>query len=155
MAGPFVALAGIPFLLLVAVFLYYGGPLAVGLLRRRLQCRTVEATVVESAVTEREDWTFEPTVRFRYRFDGRGYESTEVREGESPPIGPRRVAESFVEPYPAGETVLSPRQRRERPRRRSWRPLSRRPRRCHIAQRRINETITFQDNSTEPPIYHG
>lgn len=107
MVDPLVTLAGFPFLLAGAVVLWYGGRLAVGLLRRRLQTRAVEAELVEVALSEVDDGYFEPTVRFRYEYDGRTYESTQVREGEDAPAGSRAVVESFLADYEAGQTVTA------------------------------------------------
>lgn len=107
MVSLWVALAGLPFLLGGGLVLWYGGRLAVGLFRRRWQTRTVEVTIVEAVATEREDGGFEPTVRFRYDYDGETFEATEVREGQDPPSGPREVVDSFLSNYDEGETVTA------------------------------------------------
>lgn len=104
MANLLIAVVGLPFLLGGSLLLWYGGRLALGLARRSRQTRTVEATIVETSVSESDD-VFEPTVRFRYRHDGQRYESTQVREGQDPPSGSRAVVESFLEGYTEGETV--------------------------------------------------
>jgi hypothetical protein len=107
MVDPLVVVLGTPFLLAGTVLLWYGGRLAVGLLRRRLQTRTVEATILDASVVESEDGDYEPSIRFRYDHDGRTYESSQVREGRDPPSGSRAVVESFLEPYEEGETVTA------------------------------------------------
>ena len=107
MADPFVALVGTPFLLAGLVLLWYGGRLAVGLIRRKIQTRTVEATILDSSVVERENGDYQPSIRFRYDHGGRTYESTQVREGRDPPSGSRAVVESFLEPYEEGQTVTA------------------------------------------------
>lgn len=102
-----ITVVGLPFLLGGAVFLWYGGRLSIGLVRRSRQTRTVEATIVDISVTETDEDVYEPTVRFRYHHDGQRYESTQVREGRDPPSGPRRVVDSFLEDYTEGETVTA------------------------------------------------
>ncbi|MEF8881272.1 MAG: DUF3592 domain-containing protein [Halapricum sp.] len=100
-------LAGLPFLLVGGVVLQYGGRLALGLVRRHRQTRTVDAEIVETSTTEIADGVFEPTVRFRYNFDGHTYDSTFVREGRDPPSGSHEVAKSFLSEYDEGETVTA------------------------------------------------
>lgn len=100
-------IAGLPFLLVGGAVLQYGGRLGIGLIRRHRQTRTVDAEIVETTTDELEDGSFEPTVRFRYEFDGHTYDSTFVREGQDPPTGSRDVAESFLSEYDEGETVTA------------------------------------------------
>ncbi|QSG06432.1 Uncharacterized membrane protein, DUF3592 family [Halapricum desulfuricans] len=101
------ALAGLPFLLVGALVLQYGGRLSLGLYRRRRQTRTVEAEIREVSATETDDGLFEPTVRFRYRFDGQSYDSTIVREGSEPPSGSRDLVDSYLAEFEEGETVTA------------------------------------------------
>ncbi len=101
------ALVGLPFLLVGGLVLQYGSRLGLGLYRRHRQTRTVEADIREVSITEIEEDVFEPTVRFRYEFDGETYDSTIVREGTQPPSGSREVAESFLSDYEEGETVTA------------------------------------------------
>lgn len=102
-----VALVGVPVFLAGAAVLWYGGRLAVGLLRRRLQTRVVDAEIVEATATEVEADVFEPTVRFRYTFDGQTHESTLVHEGQDPPTGSRDVVDSYLSNYPEGERTTA------------------------------------------------
>jgi len=99
------ALVGIPFLLVGGAILQYGARLSVGLYRRSREAREVDAEIVETRIDEREDGDFEPTVRFRYDFDGETYESTFVTEGQDPPTGSRDVVESYLSNYTEGDRV--------------------------------------------------
>lgn len=99
-----IALVGIPFLLVGGAVLQYGARLSIGLYRRSREAREVEAEIVETTIEEREDGDFEPTVRFRYEFDGQTYESTFVTEGQDPPSGSREVVESYLSAFQEGET---------------------------------------------------
>lgn len=101
------ALAGIPFVLGGLAILWYGGRLAVGLTRRHVQTRTVDAEIVEATAREIDEGTFEPTVRFRYTFEGRTHESTFVREGQDPPTGSREVVDSYLSNYSEGEQTTA------------------------------------------------
>jgi len=101
------ALVGLPFLLVGGAVLQYGSRLGLGLYRRHRQTRTVEADIREVSVTEVADDVFEPTVRFRYEFDGQTYDSTIVQEGSQPPSGRREVVESYLDDYVEGETVTA------------------------------------------------
>ncbi|MCU4718658.1 DUF3592 domain-containing protein [Halapricum hydrolyticum] len=101
------ALAGLPFLLVGGLVLQYGGRLALGLYRRHRQTRTVEAEIREVSATEIDEGVFEPTVRFRYRFDGQTYDSTLVREGSEPPTGSRELVDSYLAEFEEGETVTA------------------------------------------------
>jgi hypothetical protein len=107
MVSVLVVAAGLPFVLVGGVLLWYGGRLAIGLYRRHRQTRTVDAEVIEASVREVEDGVFEPRVRYRYHFDGDRYESDRLREGRDPPSGSRSVAESVVEDYREGQTVAA------------------------------------------------
>ena len=107
MVNALVVLAGLPFALGGGVLLWYGGRLAVGLFRRSRQTRTVDADIVEVSATETATDHYEPTVRYRYEFDGRTYESTQVREGQDPPSGSQRVVDSFLDSYEEGDTVTA------------------------------------------------
>jgi hypothetical protein len=97
-------LLGIPFLLAGGAVLQYGARLSIGLYRRSREAREVEAQIVETSIEERDDGDFEPTVRFRYDFDGQTYESTFVTEGQDPPAGSRDVVESYLSEFREGET---------------------------------------------------
>jgi hypothetical protein len=99
------ALVGIPFLLVGGAVLQYGARLSIGLYRRSREAREVDAEIVETRIDEREDGDFEPTVRFRYDFDGQTYESTFVTEGQDPPSGSRDVVESYLSNYAEGDRV--------------------------------------------------
>ncbi|QCC51202.1 DUF3592 domain-containing protein [Halapricum salinum] len=99
------ALVGIPFLLVGGAVLQYGARLSIGLYRRSREAREVDAEIVETRIDEREDGDFEPTVRFRYDFDGETYESTFVTEGQDPPAGSRDVVESYLSNYSEGDRV--------------------------------------------------
>lgn len=101
------ALVGIPFLLVGGAVLQYGARLSIGLYRRSRESREVDAEIVETRIDEREDGEFEPTVRFRYDFDGETYESTFVQEGRDPPSGSREVVESYLSNYSEGDHVTA------------------------------------------------
>lgn len=106
MADP-LALVGLPFLFAGLAVLWYGGRLAIGLVRRHRQTRTVQAEIVEASATERDDGEFEPLVRFRYDFGGQTYESTQVEEGQAPPSGTREVVDSYLSRFSEGESVTA------------------------------------------------
>ncbi|MFB6188752.1 MAG: DUF3592 domain-containing protein [Halapricum sp.] len=106
MADP-LALVGLPFLFAGLAVLWYGGRLAIGLVRRHRQTREVDAEIVDARAVEHDDGEFEPIVRFRYDFRGQTYESTLVQEGQAPPTGTREVIDSYLSNYPEGETTTA------------------------------------------------
>lgn len=76
--------------------------------RRRERAEPVEATIVESGVTETDDASYEANVRFRFEYDGRQREATGVKPAADwGAYDYRSEAQKVVDRYQEGETATA------------------------------------------------